>query len=218
VEGHIGHAISVFMGFFAIMNPIANTPVFLGLTAQDDQVTRRRIAARALIASFLIIVFFAAAGKLVFELFGITLPAFRIMGGLLVGLVGFHMLQGGEHSSVQHPSEPDRKGALDAELEVAITPLAMPILAGPGTIATAMNFATAGTITEFVSTVAAFFLLCVITFLFFVSGERFVRYLGDNGIKVVTRLMGLILAVIGVQMLIDGIGGAVTVFRQSSAG
>ena len=214
MEGFVGHALSVFMGFFAIMNPIANTPVFLGLTAKDDPATQRKIAARALTVSFVIILFFAAAGKLIFNLFGITLPAFRIMGGVLVALVGYHMLQGGEHSPVQHPTENDKQKSLDAQLEVAISPLAMPILAGPGTIATAMNFASAGTLTEFATTVGAFFLLCVITYLFFVSGERFVRYIGDNGVKAITRLMGLILAVIGVQMLIDGVGGAVNDFQK----
>ena len=218
MDAFIGHALSVFMGFFAIMNPIANTPVFLGLTAEDDPVVRRKIAAKALILSFVIIVVFSAAGKLIFELFGITLPAFRIMGGILVALVGYQMLHGGEHSSVQHPSEEDKRKSLDAELEVAITPLAMPILAGPGTIATAMNFATAGGVSEFIVTVMAFFILCVISYVFFVSGERIVKYIGDNGIKVIMRLMGLILAVIGVQMLIHGIGGAVIEFQKMGIG
>jgi len=214
VNALIGHALSVFMGFFAIMNPIANTPVFLGLTAGDDPAARRKIAAKALVVSFVIVVVFSVAGKLIFELFSITLSAFRIMGGILVALVGYHMLQGGEHSSIQHPSEEDKRKSLDAELEVAITPLAMPILAGPGTIATAMSFASGGGISELLITVAAFLVLCVISYLFFVSGERFVRYIGDNGIKVVTRMMGLILAVIGVQMLIHGIGGAVIDFQH----
>jgi multiple antibiotic resistance protein len=213
-----GHALSVFMGFFAIMNPIANTPVFLGLTAEDDPESRRKVATKALIVSFVIILVFSAAGKLIFGLFGITLPAFRIMGGILVALVGYHMLQGGEHSSVQHPSEEDKRKSQEAELEVAITPLAMPILAGPGTIATAMNFASTGGMSEFVVTVGAFFVLCVISYVFFISGERFVKYIGDNGIKVVTRLMGLILAVIGVQMLIDGVGGAVIELQKVGFG
>jgi multiple antibiotic resistance protein len=209
----VGHGLSVFMGFFAIMNPIANTPVFLSLTAADDPATRRKVAARALMVSFLIILVFAAAGKLIFQLFGITLPAFRIMGGILVALVGYHMLQGGEQSSIQHPTEQDKKASVEAQLEVAITPLAMPILAGPGTIATAMSFASGTGVREFVITVVAFLVLCAVCYVFFVSGERFVKYIGDNGIKVVTRLMGLILAVIGVQMLIHGIGGAVTDFQ-----
>jgi multiple antibiotic resistance protein len=206
------------MGFFAIMNPIANTPVFLGLTAEDDPVARRKIAAKALILSFVIIVVFSATGKLIFRLFGITLPAFRIMGGILVTLVGYHMLQGGEHSSVQHPSEEDKQKSREAELEIAITPLAMPILAGPGTIATAMNFASGGGFREFAVTAGAFLVLCVISYMFFVSGERLVKHIGDNGVKVVTRLMGLILGVIGIQMLLQGIGGAVVEFQMSTAG
>lgn len=214
MDAFTGHAVSVFMGFFAIMNPIANTSVFLGLTAEDAPIARRKIAAKAHIVSFIIIVLFAAAGKLIFELFGITLSAFRIMGGILVGMVGYHMLQGGEHSSIQHPREEDKRKSLNAELEVAITPLAMPILAGPGTIATAMSFASGGGVADFIVTVAAFFVLCVISYVFFVSGERFVKYIGDNGIKVVTRLMGLILAVIGVQMLIHGVGEAVLEFQK----
>lgn len=74
MDGFLGHALSVFMGFFAIMNPVANTPVFLGLTEEDDGGTRRKIPAKALIASFIIIFVFCAAGKLIFDLFGITLP------------------------------------------------------------------------------------------------------------------------------------------------
>ena len=206
------------MGFFAIMNPVANTPVFLGLTAEDDTATRRKVAAKSLILSFVIIVVFSVVGKLIFQLFGITLPAFRIMGGILVALVGYHMLQGGEHSSIQHPNEEDTQKSLDAKLAVAITPLAMPILAGPGTIATAIHFSTTGGISDVVVTIAAFFVLCVITFMFFISGERFVKYIGENGIKVVTRLMGLILAVIGVQMLIDGVGGAVMELQKIGIG
>ena len=212
LESFVGHALSVFMGFFAIMNPVANTPVFLGLTAGDDTRMRRRVAAKALLVSAIIIVVFCAAGKLIFTLFGITLPAFRITGGILVALVGFHMLQGGSHSTVQHPSDEDKQKSLDAALEVAITPLAMPILAGPGTIATAMNYASAGTLAEFAITVSAFLILCAITYVFFIFGERLVNYIGDNGVKVITRLMGLILAVIGVQMLIHGTGDAVRAF------
>lgn len=214
MESLATHAVSVFAGFFAIMNPVANTPVFLSLTATEDDATRRRIAWRALALAFVIIVAFSAAGNVIFSIFGITLHAFRIAGGLLVFLVGFHMLQG-EQSVIQQPSTKDEKASLDAELDVAISPLAVPILAGPGTIATAVNFSTGGGIGSFVVTAAAFFVLCVISYLFFVSGERFVRYIGDNGIKVITRLMGMILAVIGTQMVIQGIQGAFAIVKPA---
>ncbi len=212
MENLVGHALTAFMGFFAIMNPVANTTVFLGLTSDDDPATRRMIASKALILTFVIILVFSAGGKLIFELFGITLPAFRITGGLLVFLVGFHMLEG-EQSKIHHPNREDANQSRQAELDVAITPLAMPILAGPGTIATVMNFVSDGGLTELAITATAFFVLCVITYFFFIFGERFVKYIGVNGIKVITRLMGLILAVIGTQMVIVGAGGAITAFQ-----
>ncbi len=200
------HAITVFMGFFAIMNPIANVPVFLGLTADDDEETTAAVAFRSLALAFLIVAVFSVAGQVIFELFGITLPAFRITGGLLVFQIGFRMLQGGS-SKVQHPGEDAQRASKDAALSVAVSPLAMPILAGPGTIATAMTFS-AGGYRHVAVTVAAFGLLCVITYVLFRFGERFVTYLGASALGVVTRMMGLILAVIGTQMVIQGVQGA----------
>lgn len=204
----IGHALSVFMGFFAIMNPIANTPIFLGLTADDTPAIRKQVAMKALITAFGIILVFCLLGKLIFSLFGITLPAFRITGGLLVALIGYNMLHG-EQSKVHHSGSVDQNLSTQAELSVAVTPLAIPILAGPGTIATAMNFASTGGIDAMVVTIAAFAALCLITYGFFIFGQRLVAFLGENGLGVITRIMGLILAVIGVQMLIDGVAGAI---------
>jgi len=203
----IGHGLSVFMGFFAVMNPIANTPVFLSLTADDDNATRRMVALQAMLAAFVIIAVFCLLGSVIFSLFGITLPAFRITGGVLVALIGFQMLHS-EPSPVHHPSAADQAASRKAALSVALTPLALPILAGPGTIATAMNFASTGGAMNMLVTLVAFAVLCVITYGFFVSGERLTRYLGKSGLAVITRIMGLILAVIGVQMLIAGLKGA----------
>ena len=204
----VGHVLSVFLGFFAIMNPIANTPIFLGLTANATPDERKRVARQALLLAFGLIVVFALLGKLIFSLFGITLPAFQITGGILVALIGYQMLHG-DQSAVHQPSAEDKKVSLEAALSVAVTPLAMPILAGPGTIATAMNFASTGGLTEMIVTIVAFAVLCVITYGFFMSGERLVSILGQSGLNVITRIMGLILAVIGVQMLITGVSGAI---------
>jgi multiple antibiotic resistance protein len=212
MEQMIGHVLSVFMGFFAIMNPIANTPIFLGLTEGEPADVRRRVAARSLLLAFVLIVIFALWGKLVFGLFGITLPAFRIMGGVLVALIGYQMLHG-RPSAVHHPAPPDPTPDMESALSIAVTPLAMPILAGPGTIATAMSFASSGGMTEAIITIAMFAVLCLITYGFFVYGERLVKYLGRDGLSVVTRIMGLILAVIGVQMLIQGVFGAIDLYR-----
>ena len=85
-------SLSVFTGFFAIMNPIANTPIFLGLAEGQDQKTKKVIAKQATITAFIIVASFVILGKYIFELFGITIPAFKITGGILIFYVGFEML------------------------------------------------------------------------------------------------------------------------------
>ncbi|WP_284455670.1 MarC family protein [Alloalcanivorax xenomutans] len=197
----IEHAITVFLAFFAIMNPIANTAVFAGLTGDKSKAEQRHIATKALIISFVIILLFAALGKSIFDLFGITLPALRITGGILVFLVGYHMLQG---SNSKLHTEQD-----DGDSDIAVSPLAVPLLAGPGTIATAMNYSASGGWTAIIITCLVFLALCLITFICFLFSARIIAVIGQNGLSIVTRLMGLILAVIGTQMLIAGIQGAV---------
>jgi multiple antibiotic resistance protein len=207
MSGLVDHTITVFLAFFAIMNPVANTPVFISLTDGDDPAVKRQVAFKSLLFAFLIVLIFCLFGRMLFELFGITLPAFRIAGGALVALVGFQMLHG-EPSRVHHPSADDAAGTQEAELSVAVSPLAMPILAGPGTLATAMNFSATGNTTEIIITIVVFAVLCLITYGFFVAGQRLVGFIGKNGINVVTRMMGLILAVIGTQMAIVGLHAA----------
>ena len=193
-------------GYFAIMNPIANTPIFLSLTADDDAAVRRSVARRSLLLAFVLILVFSLAGKLVFELFGISMPALRITGGILVFMIGLQMLHG-SHSAIHRPSEEDTRASMEARLSVAVSPLAVPILAGPGTVATAMNFAARAGLAHTIVSVVAFALICVLSYFLFCFGERLVHYLGDNGLNVITRVMGLILATIGTQMLLSGLGG-----------
>ncbi len=198
------------MGFFAIMNPIANVPIFLSLTdGLDDQLTKD-VALRSLVIAFLIVTVFAVAGKIVFELFGITMPAFRITGGILVFLIGYPMLQG-KNSSVHHPEDLEGFNTRESALGIAVSPLAMPILAGPGTIATAMNFSAQGGYLRTLVTVGVFASLCLITFTCFLSGKKIVKFLGTSFLGVVTRMMGLVLAVIGVQMVIEGVQAAIKI-------
>ncbi|NQS97223.1 MAG: NAAT family transporter [candidate division Zixibacteria bacterium] len=200
----LNHTISVFLGFFAIMNPIASTAVFLGLTGAEEQVTRKQIAFRSVITAFFIISFFCLLGKGIFELLGITLPAIRISGGVLVFVIGFKMLNG-EQSKVHHPEISENDGVKDEKLDIAISPLAIPILAGPGTIATAMNYSATGSYLEIAITMVSFTVLCGITYFSFVFGQRIIKIIGKNGMNVITRLMGFILIVIGTQLVIQGI-------------
>lgn len=191
------HALTVFMAFFAIMNPIANTTVFAGLTGSMGKAKQMKVAIKSLTITFVIIVLFSILGKSIFHLFGITLPALRITGGILVFLVGYHMLQG--KSSKLHTAEDNN------DSDVAVSPLAVPLLAGPGTIATAMNYSSAGGWGEIIITISAFAVLCLITFVCFIFSSKIISAIGESGLGIVTRLMGLILAVIGVEMLIGGV-------------
>ena len=134
MDNLITFGLSVFMGFFAIMNPIANTPIFLGLTEGENKGDKKKIAKTASVTAFIIVVAFIIAGKYIFELFGITIPAFKITGGILIFYVGFEMLM--SQKSKIHSTNSEENSS------IAISPLAIPILAGPGTIVTAMNFVT----------------------------------------------------------------------------
>ncbi|UZE94788.1 MarC family protein [Alkalimarinus alittae] len=196
----IEHAITVFMAFFAIMNPIANTTVFAGLAGRESKSAQVKVATKSLLITFVIIVLFSLLGKSIFSLFGITLPALQITGGVLVFLVGYHMLQGA--NSKLHTSEESD------DTDIAVSPLAVPLLAGPGTIATAMNYSAAGGWMEIMVTVSMFAVLCFITFFCFIFSSKIMKAIGESGLGIVTRLMGLILAVIGVQMLIEGVKSA----------
>lgn len=189
--------IAVFLGFFAIMNPIANTAAFAGLVGDKDKAEQIKIAAKALIITFFVILSFSLLGKAIFHLFGITLPALRITGGILVFLIGYHMLNG-VGSKLHSADKSD-------ESDIAVSPLAVPLLAGPGTIATAMNFSASGGMMEITVTVSMFAVLCIITFFCFIFSSNILAVIGKSGLSIVTRLMGLILAVIGTQMVIVGI-------------
>lgn len=191
--------VTVFLGFFAIMNPIANTAAFAGLAGDLDKSERRKVAAKALVLTFIIILLFSLLGKAIFHLFGITLPALRITGGILVFIIGYHMLNGG--GSKLHSSKSHEEG------DIAVSPLAVPLLAGPGTIATAMNYSAAGGTTGILITVSVFGVLCLITFFCFIFSLNILRVIGNSGLSIVTRLMGLILSVIGTQMTLEGLLG-----------
>ena len=191
------HLITVFFGFFAIMNPIANTAVFAGLTSSLSKSEQKKVAFKSLVITFCVIAMFALLGKAIFQLFGITLPALRITGGILVFLVGYHMLNGS--GSKLHSA------ASDEQSDIAISPLAVPLLAGPGTIATAMNYSATNSISGIIITIGVFVCLCVITYICFIFSSKILSVIGENGLSIVTRLMGLILAVIGTQMVIQGV-------------
>ena len=185
-----------FMAFFAIMNPISNLPAYMALVADDSQKISRKIAFRSLLIAFVIVTVFIFSGDFIFKVFGITIVSFRIAGGILVAVIGYHMING-NHS-------PSYKGMEQQAVNsdpMSISPLAMPLFAGPGTITTALSLANGGLRNQLI-TVVAFALLCVITYLLLRSAKQIAGFLGKNLMKIITKMMGLLLFSIGIQMII----------------
>ncbi len=206
----LGFVLKVLMGFLAIMNPIGNTPIFLGLVADLEEGERRVVARKAVVLAFFIVALFALGGNLIFRLFGITLPAFRIAGGILVFAIAYQLLHG-RRSHQHHFSDKERESMEELE-NIAITPLATPILAGPGTIATAMSFiGNNRSIGAIITVIVIFGLVCLATYVCFVYSELLMKRLGHSWVSVITRLMGLILSVVAVQMVLEGIKGVLVI-------
>ncbi len=197
MENLMTYALTVFMSFFAVMNPIANTPIFLGLTAGENKESKKKIAKTATITAFIIVVSFVIAGKYIFELFGLTIPAFKITGGILIFYIGFQMLM--SQKAKIHSSDSEDKS------NIAISPLAIPILAGPGTIVAAMNNVTNASLVHIGIIIVIFALMIYLTYLAFSFSDLIVKKVGTNLISVIGKLMGLVLSIIGTGMVVDGI-------------
>ncbi len=191
-------AIAVFTGFFAINSPAGNIPIFLSLTKQADKPTKKKISRKATFTAFVIVTGFIILGKYIFDLFGITIPAFKITGGILIFFVGFEMIRSQE-SSIDNQTE------INFNEGISISPLAIPILAGPGTIVTAMNFTTNATYLQLAIIVIMLGLIMWLNYLAFISSDYLVRYIGKNKITVIEKIMGLIIAIIGTSMFIEGV-------------
>lgn len=204
---YLGFAAAVFMGFFSIVNPIANVPVFLDLTDYMTPAKRKQIAFKSVLVAFIIIVIFSIAGNTIFRLLNISLPALRITGGVLLFVIGYRMIL----EEKPHPEKRIDTKEGDPGISVAVTPLAMPLMAGPGTITTAMNYAASTNTMHTLIVIGVYGLLCYIAYLLFLSGGHIVRILGNNTMMVITKMMGLILAVLGVQMLLEGINEGIRI-------
>ncbi|MCB4797720.1 MarC family protein [Neotamlana laminarinivorans] len=198
MDNIVTFSITVFTGFFAITNPISNMTVFLSLTRGEDRKTKQDINKRANITAFTIVTVFILLGKFIFELFNISIPAFKITGGILIFFIGFEMLQS-KKSNVKHIKN------VDEDENIAISPLAIPILAGPGTIVTAMNFVSNAKPLHIILVIGIFGFMSILTYITFSLSNFVVKVVGNNVISVIGKIMGLIIAIIGTGMVITGI-------------
>src|SRR5690606_21858213 len=195
-------AILAFTSLLAILNPLGAVPLFVTLTAHYSPEHRRATLRRAIATAFAVLLIFAIAGTWILEFFGITRHAFQIAGGILFFGVGWDMLQARRSrvkTTVEEETESSNKD------DVGIIPLGLPMLAGPGAITTviALN-GQAETLVESLAVYLAIVLVLTLCWITLSAAPRLTRRIGQTGLNVMTRLMGLLVMVIGAQFVING--------------
>jgi multiple antibiotic resistance protein len=187
---------------FAIMNPFGAIPIFLSLTADNTPAERRRIGAVAALAVLVALLTTALVGQHVLSFFGISIGAFRTAGGLIILVLALSMLHG-RQSSVHHSPVEQQDG--EAKDDPAVFPLAIPLIAGPGSIATVILYSgQAPGLAGYVVIGATIALLCLVLGLALRLAAPLSGLLGPTGMNVATRLMGMLLAAIAVEMIAAG--------------
>lgn len=203
--------ITAFVTLFVVIDPIGLAPLFVALTQGMDARTRRAIALRACAVGVGLLTLFGLFGEAVLDFVGISMPAFRIAGGILLFLTALDMLfeRRGKRRQGQAAEAED-----DAYDDPSVFPLAIPLLAGPGAIATMILLAGDAGWAEAAAIHAVMLAVIIVVFVFFLAAGLLERLLGPVGINVVTRLLGMLLAALSVQFVLDGL----TSFRLAGTG
>ena len=201
-------AVFALSSLFAVIDPLGCIPFFSGLTARMPRPRRRRVLARALLVALAILLLFAGLGGALLRLFGITLSAFRIAGGVIFFGIGLDMLQSRQRRwrtgiesahSHDHPSE-------ELEEDPSVTPLGIPLLAGPGSITTVMVLmAEAPGVPGKIVALGSIVAILAISGVILVGGDAVMRRMGQTGLRIMEKLMGLMVTVIAVQLLMNGL-------------
>jgi multiple antibiotic resistance protein len=192
-----------FTSVFVLVDPFAAIPAFLVMTSDSSRTERQRMALRAAWTCFTVLAVFGIAGSLIFRLFGITLPAFKIAGGIILGLIGLDMVQAKRSPTKETPG--DTQESLERE-DVGIIPLGIPMLAGPGSISTVMVLLSQSPDWRHGAIIfSAIAFTAAISYVVLAAADRVRSYLGETGIRILTRMMGLLLTAIAVQFILNGL-------------
>jgi multiple antibiotic resistance protein len=206
----VAYTLVTFGSVFSIVDPFAAVPVFLALVGSQPRHALARTALRASATCFVVLSVFALAGNFIFSFFGITLPAFKIAGGILLFGVGLEMMRA-KRSDTRTTNEEERDA--ESKEDVGLIPLGLPLLSGPGAIATVMVLVgKAKNVPERVSLFAVIAAVSLITFLVLRSAAVVSRVLGTTGMNVIGRVMGLILSAVAMQFVLDGLHEAFPAF------
>ena len=191
------------LAIFFLVDPFAALPTFLAVTADQDPAKRVRTARKASLTSFIVLTSFAVAGKYIFRLFGITIPAFEISGGIILLMIGLDMLEAKRSQTQESPTDTQAASAKD---DAGIVPMGIPMLAGPGAITSVMVLV--GQVQadwQMLAVFGAIAITAAICFLVLGSATRVARLLGETGIRILVRIMGLLLVALAVQYFVNGL-------------
>jgi len=193
----------IFTSIFFIVDPFAVIPSFLAMTVRDSPAQRRVLARRGAWTCAITLTLFALGGSMIFTIFGITIGAFKIAGGVLMGLNALDMVQA--RRSQQRETAVETAEGIQKE-DIGILPLGVPMLAGPGAISTVMVLALgAKTLAATVAVYVSIVVTSLLTYFVLSAASLVERRLGQTGMRILTRLMGLVLLAIAVQFILDGI-------------
>lgn len=195
---------NAFVTLLVTIDPLALGPLFLALTAGMNRAERGQVAIRASIIGFVVLAMFALIGAGILNVFGITLPAFRVAGGILLFVIAFDMIFERRHQ--RHEKSAERAVTRDMIRDIAAFPLAIPLIAGPGAISASVLISGSYAGWAAKAVLVGIILVClVITWLVFLLAERIDGILGETGRSILTRLLGVILAALAVQFFADGV-------------
>jgi multiple antibiotic resistance protein len=196
--------ILVFSAIFFVVDPFAAVPLYIAMTRGDSHEKRRKMTLRASLTSAIVLIAFAFLGKSIFSLLGITLPAFKVAGGVLLFLIAIDMVRA-QPSRTRTSPEETREGA--EKDDIAIIPMAIPMLSGPGSIATVMVLtAQAKSWQQQGAVVVSILRTALASYLILRAAQYAERVLNQTGLNVLTRLMGMVLCAIAVQFIASGAG------------
>ena len=188
---------------FFLVDPFAAIPSFIALTEGADARGRKRMAWRASLTCFIVLTAFALAGQYIFSLFGIKLPAFELAGGLILLLIGIDMLQAKRSPTQERSEEAEEAAHKD---DASIVPMGIPMLAGPGAISSVMVLVgEAGNWWHMAAILASIGVTAVASYLVLVGADRIRRVLGETGIRILVRIMGLLLVALAMQLFVNGL-------------
>lgn len=197
--------IFTFAGLFSVANPLGTLPIFVGLTTDDSAKERSKTALLTVINTFVIFVVSFYVGEYILNFFGISINSLRIAGGLIIISSGFALLTGSFQKHKGMERERVKNDLLQRD-RVSLTPLAIPMLAGPGSISLLISLHEKHQqITEDFIIVSAIFLVCFATFLMLKSSHYIVKYLGASGINAISRIIGFIVIAIGIEYISSSI-------------